>query len=62
MKAIRILPGVCFLIGVFLIAGAIGADDAAVLAHQAHTIDYRSIIVGLCACVPFILFGGVYGT
>lgn len=53
---------ISFFIGVFLVAGAIGADDVAVMTHQAHSIDFVSILVGFCGCVPLVLFyGAEYG-
>lgn len=58
MKALQTVSAVAFVIGLFLIAGAIGADDVAVMTHTKHSIDYMSMIIGLVACVPLVLFGG----
>ncbi len=55
MKIFRVLAVISFFVGFMMIAGAIGADDAAVEMHLAHTLDLFSIVLGLILCVPMIV-------
>jgi hypothetical protein len=59
MKALKVISTIAFFIGIMLVFGTIGADDAAVAMHQAHHLDLCSIVIGMLACVPFIYVHGV---
>lgn len=59
MKALKAMSTIAFFIGFMMIAGAIGADDLAVAMHQAHTLDLRSMIIGMIMCASFVYVHGV---
>ena len=59
MKALKVTSAIAFFIGIMMVAGAIGADDLAVELHQAHTLDLRSMVIGMIMCVPFVYVHGV---
>jgi hypothetical protein len=59
MKFLKGISTIAFFIGIMMVAGAIGADDAAVAMHQAHQLDLCSIVIGMLACIPFVFVHGV---
>ena len=60
MKKIKALAMIAFLVGIILIFGAVGTDDFYVMEmHQAHTLDWKLLIIGFLLCVPFPVVYGV---
>lgn len=59
MKIFKTISAIAFFVGFMMIAGAIGADDAAVAMHQAHHLDLCSMVIGMVMCVPFVYVYGV---
>lgn len=52
MKAIKIIAGIAFALGLFLILGAAGASDMAIKMHQAHQVNWLQLIGGVLLMLP----------
>lgn len=52
MKRIKVLTGILFVIGLFLILGEAGRSDMLMELHQEYHMNYLKIIFGILMMLP----------
>lgn len=56
MKALKIISGIIFAVGLLLIIGAVGQDDFFTMElEQAHAMNWIQIIIGMLMALQFVV-------